>query len=636
MVSLGSTEYFLKVKIRINLFFILLFCHVNAFSQCQDIECQFLQIENSIFAGHLDEAKINTKKLPLRESSYTNQKAYLLYAKIAYNQGDLKGMNSYLPRITDEFPDISYYKNVLYSQYLILNNQKALGYDNLKKELENDHGIQNLRIAIDHIFNELQIIKYNSNNNSEEKGNPSSDEVLILIAQLKVLEPKMELYEKGKFYILDYNFCSKQDTARLISIGKKILAFGEKHQFSSSIMMGNQILANVQTNDTDRLNFLLQALAETKNSQNPLSNYQITNSLMDFYRNQGDLKKAITWGKASIFPQFMDLSIHIDPYNDLSDLYEETRNLDSAFYYQKIGAAKFREVSQKHSNNIREYLMGGLEKTLSEKNKLIERNETLIIGISIFSGILLLMLYFVLRLGRKLKVALKEVKQSNAEFEVFSRILSHDLKAPIFSISKLIGYVIEDEKELDFKSESYLFAAKDACENANLLINNIMTFVRFKDTKISFKDTSFDRVLKTVKSNLHELLSNNDVKIEEIDLPENVFVNEVLFAQLLQNLIQNSVKYRQIEEEPIIQISHKSVNEGFEIVLKDNGIGIPADKTETIIQAFEQDFFTSVDNGIGLGLAISATVMKLHEGTMRISNNPDHGIAVHLRFFGKK
>lgn len=623
------------MKKHLSILFLFIFCSLSTHGQCPNGDCNYNEIENSIFAGHLNDAKKKTQKLPNQSSSYEKQRAYLNYAKIAYNFGDLKGMNSFLPRIKDEFPDVSYFKNVLYSQYLILNNQKALGYATLEKTIEKGRAIQNDRIEIDLLFQELQLIDYLSNGNKKDHAN-SHPTINGLLNKLKKLEPKMERFEKGQLYILESNFCSKQDTVQLLTLSNKILEFGKTHQFSSSIVLGNYLLANLQTQDSAKLNYLLTALAETKNSQNPLSNYQITKALMMFYKNQGDLNTAITWGKYSIFPEFMDLSIHIDPYNDLSELYEQQGNLDSALYYRKIGSANYQEVSQKHSNNIREYLIGGLEQTLDEKNKLLDRNMSLIIGISIFAGLLLVLLYYVLRLSKKLKTALEEVKQSNAEFEVFSRILSHDLKAPIFSISKLIGYVMEDEKNLDFQSESYLFAAKETCDNANLLINNIMTFVRFKDTKITFGETNFERVLKSVKSNLNDLLTNNEAKIETVDLPESLEVNEVLFSQLIQNLIQNSIKYRQIEEEPVIEISYKKRDKGFEIVLKDNGIGIPADKTETIIQAFEQDFFTSVDKGIGLGLAICSTVMKLHEGTMRIANNSDKGISVHLYFFNQK
>lgn len=622
---------------RIIAFFLLLSFSATSQAQKDPIESLRIEIENAIYSGHLNHAKSLVKKLKEKKATDSKQWAYLFLAKIAFYQGDLKGMNTYLPRIKDINPTISFGKNILYGEYLILNNQNVLGYQSLEQALELAKNISDTRIQIHALLTRLQLDYYLKNRSKNKLETlPIHPEARKLFTLLEEQKKEMQLYEKSLLYEIEVKYTSTIDTFSFAQIGQEITRFGIANKFTSSTIIGYQKQAEAAKKTSDQLFFLNKALDATALCEIQQLNSQVYFSLLRYYKEQGHLDSAIYWGKKAILPEFIDLSNALDPYLQLSELYEQKGQLDSALIFRKKAAEKYNETSQKHANNIREYLVNGLQQNLNSKNKILSRNRILIIGVSIFSVLLLFLLFFVWLLSRRLRKVIQEVKQSNTEFEVFSRILSHDLKAPIYTISKLIRYVIEDEKNLNFKSRSYLMAAKDTCENSNLLINNIMTFIRFKEKSITFTDSSWPKMLSAVKANLQEQLTINNVVIQEIDMPKNMYVNDILFIQLLQNLIQNSIKYRQLDEDPLICIQHKNKDNGFILSISDNGKGISAEKSETLLQAFEQDAFISIDNGIGLGLAICSAVVKLHKGSMTIVNNETSGITVTIQIEVKK
>ena len=63
-----------------------------------------------------------------------------------------------------------------------------------------------------------------------------------------------------------------------------------------------------------------------------------------------------------------------------------------------------------------------------------------------------------------------------------------------------------------------------------------------------------------------------------------------------------------------------------EVAVSDTGHGIPSDRLAHIFDPF----FTTKLNGMGMGLAISRTIIEAHGGTIRAENNPDGGATVYF------
>lgn len=100
--------------------------------------------------------------------------------------------------------------------------------------------------------------------------------------------------------------------------------------------------------------------------------------------------------------------------------------------------------------------------------------------------------------------------------------------------------------------------------------------------------------------------------------------NKVLLFHLFQNLIENAIKYTQVNGKISVKISLHSAN--VVIAIQDNGIGIPLEHQKKIFQRFYQvNTARSGKNGHGLGLALCQSIIRAHHGYLRMSSKDGRG-----------
>ena len=106
----------------------------------------------------------------------------------------------------------------------------------------------------------------------------------------------------------------------------------------------------------------------------------------------------------------------------------------------------------------------------------------------------------------------------------------------------------------------------------------------------------------------------------------------VRLYQLFQNLINNSIKFRKSDVDPIIQISCKRTENEFEISLKDNGIGIKREYFGKIFKVFTKLNGTKQYGGSGIGLATCKKIMKQLKGDIKVQSTYGEGTTFILFF----
>ncbi len=139
------------------------------------------------------------------------------------------------------------------------------------------------------------------------------------------------------------------------------------------------------------------------------------------------------------------------------------------------------------------------------------------------------------------------------------------------------------------KPEKKLFSAKNLIENINILSGS---FKHAEHVEISF-----------------------EVKPEELE----IFADEKLISQVLINLVKNAFQANAENMEAKVKIISKLGESGRpEIRVIDNGPGIPKDVLDKIFIPF----FTTKENGSGIGLSLSRQIMQLHGGSLKVISNP--------------
>ena len=108
------------------------------------------------------------------------------------------------------------------------------------------------------------------------------------------------------------------------------------------------------------------------------------------------------------------------------------------------------------------------------------------------------------------------------------------------------------------------------------------------------------------------------------------FANETDIEQVILNILSNAIKYTSNEGK--IGIKIEKIKEGVEIIVKDNGIGIPKEDLPRVFERFYRvDKARSRDmGGTGLGLAIAKTMIESNGGTIDINSEVNVGTEVRI------
>jgi signal transduction histidine kinase len=91
-------------------------------------------------------------------------------------------------------------------------------------------------------------------------------------------------------------------------------------------------------------------------------------------------------------------------------------------------------------------------------------------------------------------------------------------------------------------------------------------------------------------------------------------MREIELQQLFQNLVGNAIKYRRDEAPPRIRITARRDGKVWQISVRDNGLGIPADCKQTIFGIFKRLHGGSKYPGTGIGLAICQKIVERYGG----------------------
>jgi signal transduction histidine kinase len=107
--------------------------------------------------------------------------------------------------------------------------------------------------------------------------------------------------------------------------------------------------------------------------------------------------------------------------------------------------------------------------------------------------------------------------------------------------------------------------------------------------------------------------------------------NNVYLSLLLQNLIENGIKYNR-SERPEVNISVEQDATSFKITITDNGIGIDQSYFEEIFQPFKRLHSNREFEGSGLGLSICNKIVEKHDGQLSVNSIPDQGTTFNIIF----
>ena len=218
-------------------------------------------------------------------------------------------------------------------------------------------------------------------------------------------------------------------------------------------------------------------------------------------------------------------------------------------------------------------------------------------------------------------LAYKSEKTKNDFFSNFS----HELRTPLNSI--ISSSEILSEKifgDLTEKQEEYISDIRVAGLLLLGMINDILDLSKLESNLMKLNRTKFEvsRLLEEIHNIVLPIANKKNIRIKT-DYNKNLYINADYqkFQQILFNLTSNAIKYT--PDNGKVLICAKKVSDNVEIIVKDDGIGIPKKFHKKIFDKFTQ--LGSKKDSSGLGLTITRELVKLHNGNIELKSEPGKG-----------
>ena len=204
---------------------------------------------------------------------------------------------------------------------------------------------------------------------------------------------------------------------------------------------------------------------------------------------------------------------------------------------------------------------------------------------------------------------------SNLDLQRFAYVASHDLQAPLRSISGFVQLLRSRYAgKLDERADDWIRRTIESAKQMQTLITHLLSYSRIESPSRArrFDPTPLRSVVDDAIAMLEATIAESGATITCEELP-TVSGDRPQLVQLLQNLIGNALHYRK-EEPPRVHISARANGAEWEVAVRDNGIGIEPRYHERIFEIFKRLHTQSTHPGTGIGLAICRRVVERHGG----------------------
>ena len=219
----------------------------------------------------------------------------------------------------------------------------------------------------------------------------------------------------------------------------------------------------------------------------------------------------------------------------------------------------------------------------------------------------------------------KTIEEKNRDLADFTLMLSHDLKAPIFSIKGFAPIVGESLTAQATEAREALLHITNATNQLERLINGVLEYARVTESELEVLPVDLELVLNDSLASFRLQLDEIKANVQLSKPLPIVRGDRLRLGQIFSNLISNSIKYRDSARPLTIDIRPIQQGKHFvDIKFSDNGIGIPSAKLKMIFRPFQRAHGAHIE-GAGIGLALVKRLITRLGGEVSIESQEGIG-----------
>ena len=219
----------------------------------------------------------------------------------------------------------------------------------------------------------------------------------------------------------------------------------------------------------------------------------------------------------------------------------------------------------------------------------------------------------IIQIHMSYKELMKEHQLKESLFKI-----SHEIKNPI-AVCK--GYLDMCDKNANY--EKYIPILKS---EINKTLNLLQDFSACNKIKIERDIIDISLLIEEITENLSLMFDKQNINFQIEPLEDEIYINGDYnrLNQVLLNIIKNSIEAKDSKKNSYIKIYTKLDDNTIKIYVEDNGIGIPKEN----IKKISEPFFTTKQNGTGLGVLLSTEIITAHDGKIEYESEENVGTTV--------
>ena len=216
-----------------------------------------------------------------------------------------------------------------------------------------------------------------------------------------------------------------------------------------------------------------------------------------------------------------------------------------------------------------------------------------------------------------------ELERSNRELEQFASVTSHDLQAPLSTIS-MYAELLERRHGAELDGGTTLIdGIRGATQQARTLIRDLLEYSRAGRGNPRTEPVPVDEVVENALDAVAGDIERASGRVSVGPLPV-VHADRTNLCRVFQNLVGNAMKFTD-GDHPQVAITATREGPAWRFSVSDNGIGMKPEHAERIFEPFQRVHGEEDYAGTGIGLAICARIVEQHGGRIWVTSTPGEG-----------
>ena len=219
-----------------------------------------------------------------------------------------------------------------------------------------------------------------------------------------------------------------------------------------------------------------------------------------------------------------------------------------------------------------------------------------------------------------------KLENAFASQKSFNSSVAHELKTPLAVIKTNIDVLKSSNCKSLEEYDKTLAVVEKSILKMNLIIETLLDIIRQENAPLN-EIVSIDEILEDIVDDLSIIANKKNIKLKlnSYNIKNKIKGNEIMLYRAFYNVIENSIKYNKINGSIDI-LCYQDLNT-IEVKVIDTGSGIKEEDYDEIFKPFYRcegiDSYSK--NGVGLGLSLTQSVIKLHGGEIKVKSKLNEG-----------